>query len=356
MAGNIALISRGVCPFGNKSALAGVAGAAGAIIYNNVPGPLAGTLGEMNAIGPYVPTAGIAQSNGTALLNAITGGAALSGNLFVESIIENRTTENVLAQTLGGDQDNVLQVGAHSDSVVQGPGINDNGSGSIALLEIATNIVNYAVNNAVRFSWWSAEEFGLLGAEYYVSQLSAAERNQIRLYLNFDMVASPNYIFGVYDGDGSAFNLSGPAGSAEAEALFVDYFASVGLNSTPTEFSGRSDYGPFLEVDIAAGGLFTGAEVPKTPAQVELFGGVAGLAYDENYHEAGDTVQNLNPFAFLQNTRAIAHAVATYATSFESLPPRNATAPAKKRSLPKRAAHVHEHKGGSCGSAPKLAI
>lgn len=240
----------------------------------------------------------------------------------VNSILENRTTINVIAQTKNGDPNNVIMVGAHADSVDAGPGINDNGSGSIGILEVALNLAKYRTNNAVRFAWWSAEEFGLLGSEYYVRTLPKEEQDKIRLYLNFDMIASPNYFYGIYDGDGSGFNISGPPGSAEAEKLFEDYFKEKYIPSQPTEFSGRSDYGPFLEVGIAAGGLFTGAEVIKTPEEAIKYGGEAGVAYDVNYHKAGDNVANLNLDAFLVNSKAIAHAVATYATSFASLPPK----------------------------------
>ncbi|KAL3417278.1 peptidase family M28 [Phlyctema vagabunda] len=349
VAGSIALISRGSCEFGLKSALAGAAGAAGAIIYNNVPGLLQGTLGqETRPQGPYPPTAGISQEDGLALVAAL-GAGEVTGALTIT--LYDVTTYNVIAQTKGGDPENVIHVGAHSDSVTAGPGINDNGSGSIGLLEVATQLTKFSVNNAVRFSWWSAEESGLIGATRYVESLSKAELDKIRLYLNFDMIASPNFIYGIYDGDGSAFNLSGPPGSAEAEKLFEDYFTNeAGLPWTPTEFSGRSDYGPFLDAGIASGGLFTGAEVLKTAEEAAIFGGQAGVAYDVNYHGAGDNVANLNVGAFIQNTKAIAHAVATYAVSFDSLP-----AKTTKRELPKDTfkiprdfsePHVHSHGHG----------
>lgn len=169
----------------------------------------------------------------------------------------------------------------------------------------------------------SAEEFGLLGSTFYVASLAAAERNKIRLNLNFDMIASPNYVYSVYDGDGSAFGISGPPGSGEAERLFEDYFKNEAKQPlVPTDFDGRSDYGPFLDADIPTGGLFTGAEVLKTNAEQQLFGGEAGVAYDINYHGAGDNVANLNLIAFDVCTKAIAHAVATYGLSFDSLPPK----------------------------------
>ncbi|KAL8652095.1 MAG: hypothetical protein Q9210_002887 [Variospora velana] len=352
LTGKIALISRGSCEFGLKSALAGAAGADAAVIYNNVNGTtLTGTLGAPpRPEGPYVPTAGISLEEGTALRDQINGGANVTADLNVISVMENRTTYNVIAQTKGGDPNNVLVMTAHTDSVDAGPGINDNGSGTIGLLEVAIQLAKFSVNNAIRFVWVSAEEFGLLGSEFYVSSLSDAERARIRLDLNFDMIASPNFKYGIYDGDGSAFNVTGAPGSAEAEKLFQDYFTNdAGLKYVEDEFSGRSDYAAFQEVGIAAGGLFTGAEGIKTPEEQVLFGGQAGVAYDENYHEAGDTVANLNMDAFIQNAKAIAHATATYARSFASLPPSNGTAavPRHRRRGTLKAEHAPS---GQCGT------
>ncbi len=230
-------------------------------------------------------------------------------------------------------------VGAHSDSVVAGPGINDNGSGSVALLTIAKQLTKYSTPNAVRFAWWSAEEYGLLGAEHYVGELTQEQKDQIRLYLNFDMIASPNYVLSVHDGDGSTFNLTGPAGSAEAEKMFFDYFRDVAKKPLiEGPFDGRSDYGPFLDAGIAAGGLDTGAEGLKTEEEARMFGGTAGIAYDPNYHQAGDTIDNLAMEAFEVNAKAIAHAVATYATSFDSLGKRDVTRP-EKRAVAKKVDH-----------------
>ncbi|KAF2221849.1 hypothetical protein BDZ85DRAFT_264489 [Elsinoe ampelina] len=344
VAGNVALISRGSCEFGLKSALAGAAGASGVVIYNNINGTLSGTLGSVSRPqGPYPPTAGVSLQTGQTLLTLAQQGAL--ADLNVNAIIENRTTQNVIAQTKGGDQNNVLVIGGHSDSVAAGPGINDDGSGTVGILETAVQLAKYKVNNAVRIIWWSAEEFGLLGSEYYIRTLPQAEREKIRLYLNFDMIASPNYFYGIYDGDGSSFNLTGPPGSADAEKTFEDYFRSKNLPFQGTEFSGRSDYGPFLDVGIPAGGLFTGAEQIKTPEEAVLYGGQAGVAYDPNYHLVGDTLDNLNLEAFLINTRAIADAVAKYAVSFDSLPPAgNRTEPLRKRSgNEKRSGCNHEH-------------
>ena len=318
--GQIALISRGNCTFALKSTNAATAGAAGAVIYNNVPGSLAGTLG---GVGDYVPTVGISQEAGQALLASLQGGTAVTGDLSVNAILENRTTYNVIAETKGGDHNNVVFLGAHTDSVEAGPGINDDGSGTIGNLEVAKALSKFSTTNAVRFGFWTAEEFGLLGSTYYVSQLnqSAEEIAKVRLYLNFDMTASPNYYLAVYDGDGSSFGLTGPPGSEVIEKDFQDFYVANGQNFTATAFDGRSDYGAFLENGIPSGGLFTGAEGIKTEEDAALFGGTAGIAYDPNYHAAGDTPDNLNLDAFLLNTKSTANSIALYSTSLDSIPP-----------------------------------
>jgi Zn-dependent M28 family amino/carboxypeptidase len=226
---------------------------------------------------------------------------------------------NVIAETSGGDPDNVIVVGAHLDSVSRGPGINDNGSGSGGILEIAETFAaqDREPRNKLRFIWWGAEELGLLGSQYYVSHLSPAEKEAIALNLNFDMIGSPNYVRFVYDGNNSAFPVGpgaakGPDGSGEIEATFHNYFAGVGLASAETPFSGRSDYGPFITAGIPAGGLFTGAEGVMTAQQAAIYGGTAGAAYDPCYHLACDTFANNNNRGLDEMSDAAAHTVLTF--------------------------------------------
>ena len=107
-----------------------------------------------------------------------------------------RSAENVIAETTTGNDDEVIMVGGHLDSVIAGPGINDNGSGAATVLEVAENMRKVHPNNTVRFALWGAEEFGLLGSEHYVSSLDDEQARDIALYLNFDMLASPNYLRG----------------------------------------------------------------------------------------------------------------------------------------------------------------
>ena len=238
-----------------------------------------------------------------------------------DTATERLVTYNVLADTATGDPDSTVLVGAHLDSVPEGPGLNDNGSGAAGVLAVAEALAGTDVQNRVRFAWWGAEELNLNGADHYVSDLLSNDPGafeDIAMYLNFDMIGSPNYGRFVYDGDASTFDpgdTNVPEGSAAIEAAFHEHFASVGLASGDTEFSGRSDYGPFIEADIPSGGLFTGAEGVKTEEQAELFGGQAGVAYDSCYHSACDDISNVNLQGMEEMSDAAAAVVLRYAMS-----------------------------------------
>ncbi|MGH3815906.1 MAG: M28 family peptidase, partial [Pseudonocardiaceae bacterium] len=228
--GAVALIRRGTCTFTQKQQVAADAGVIAAVIANNEPGPLDGTLGDPAA--GRIPTGGISQADGDALLGS--GGAPTKVELRLH--YEDHVGRNVIAQTRSGRTDNVVMAGAHLDSVKEGPGINDNGSGSAALLETALQLGgNPKANNAVRFTWWGAEELGLVGSQAYVAGLSPEQQQDIALYLNFDMVGSPNAAYFAYDGDDSDAEGAGPgpAGSAQIEAAFIDYL--TGQLNVPLE-------------------------------------------------------------------------------------------------------------------------
>ena len=315
VAGRIALVQRGTCNFSVKAANAQAAGAVGVIIFNEGQPDrsdlLFGTLG-----GPVVtiPVVGTTFALGNELYSLYQSGD-VTMHIFTSTVSETRTTTNVIAETASGRTDRVVVVGAHLDSVPEGPGINDNGSGSGAILEVALQMANLKIQpvNKVRFIWFGAEEEGLLGSAYYVSQLSSRQIKDIAVMLNFDMVGSPNFVRFVYDGDGSATGIAGPNGSKAVEDVFLNYFASQGLPTEPTEFSGRSDYGPFIAVGIPAGGLFTGAEGIKTAAQAAIYGGTVGAQYDPCYHLACDTFANNSDTALDQMSDATAHAALAFA-------------------------------------------
>lgn len=314
-AGGIALIQRGTCAFGEKADNAAEAGASGVVIFNQGDGDSAdrfelfgGTLGDFAR---DIPVVSVSFAQGEEWVN--TPGLEL--HLTMETLVHEITTDNLLADTPGGREDRTVVVGGHLDSVAEGPGINDNGSGTAAILEVALQMSALGIEpeNRVRFAFWSGEEDGLIGSNHYVSQLSKSEVKKTALNLNFDMVGSPNAANFVYDGDGDAFGTAGPNGSAVIEGVFTDFFAAEGQFTDPTEFDGRSDYFGFIEAGIPAGGLFTGAEGEKTPEQVERYGGTAGEAYDPCYHQACDDIDNLDVDTLGVMSDAIAHATLTFA-------------------------------------------
>ncbi|MGH2477404.1 MAG: M28 family peptidase, partial [Candidatus Limnocylindrales bacterium] len=193
-AGNIALIQRGACSFALKAVNAEAAGASAVVIFNQGNDPtrvdlIVGTAAlppGSTAAAISVPVVGASFDDGVALSQALTARVAVPE-------AEIRTDVNVIAELPGKNDDNVVMAGAHLDSVGEGPGINDNGSGSAAILETALNIAKLEPENTLRFAWWGAEESGLIGSHAYVDGLSQAERDRIALYLNYDMVGSPNY-------------------------------------------------------------------------------------------------------------------------------------------------------------------
>lgn len=220
------------------------------------------------------------------------------------------TGYNLIADWPGGDTNQVVMAGAHLDSVTSGPGINDNGSGSAAVLETALAVARsgYQPTKHLRFAWWGAEELGLVGSRYYVNNLPSTDRAKISGYLNFDMIGSPNPGYFVYDDD--------PA----IEKTFKDYFAGLGVpTEIETEGDGRSDHASFKNVGIPVGGLFTGASRTKTSAQVQKWGGTA-TAFDRCYHSSCDTTANINDTALDRNSDAIAHAIWTLSSGTTNPP------------------------------------
>lgn len=314
-AGNIALISRGACTFAIKASNAYSAGASAVVIYNNTSGAINGTLGSGFALN--IPVTAVSQAAGQQL--AATPGLMLRVRTSTFSGLA--TTRNVIAESRDGNPDNVVMIGAHLDSVNAGPGINDNGSGTAALLETARMMAKVKPRNKLRFALWGAEESGLLGSVHYVNSLTEAQRQQIALYLNFDMIGSPNHVFFIYDGDDSdAVGAGpGPGGSAEIEKVFERFFTERGIPFKGTDFSGRSDYGPFINAGIPSGGLFTGAEGIKTAQEAALWGGTAGQPYDPCYHQACDGYANNNDRALDVNSDAVAYASLQFAMSTEAV-------------------------------------
>lgn len=287
--GKIVLLQRGLCPdattFAGRVRPAAAAGAAAVIIYATDDLPVTG--GTLNSADreKYVSAGYINKADGEALVARIQAGETIEAYFQQTQIVETRITQNVFTETKGGDPNNVIMLGAHLDSVQAGAGINDDGSGTSLILEVKTALEKFRVKNKVRFAWWAAEENGLLGSKYYTQNLNATAANNILTYLNFDMVGRG--YFGVFDGDGSTYNLTGAPGSDVIEKLFVRDLTSKGINVTAARFTGGSDYQSFMNIGKPVGGLHTGTGVEQDPC----------------YHQACDTIDNPNPTTLTINAK-----------------------------------------------------
>ena len=258
------------------------------------------------------------------------GGAALRRATGpVKVVLDGKTvrlkSRNILAQTKTGNAREVVMVGAHLDSVPAGPGLNDNGSGVAAVLEMALQMGAEApVTNAVRFAFWGAEEDRLAGSIDYVFGLSRDELNDIALYLNLDMIGSPNAGYFTYDGDQSGVAAADvdediPIGSAGLERTLAGHLNLSGKRPADTPLLANTDVSAFLTAAVPVGGLTTGGPQDKTIVQARLWGGKAGEPFDPNYHGPRDTAKAVNRDALALMASAAAFAVGTYAESIDGV-------------------------------------
>jgi Zn-dependent M28 family amino/carboxypeptidase len=331
LGGKVAVIQRGTCDFGLKAENAQKAGASAVVLFNE------GTIGDPDrnglingTLGGYavtIPVLGATYETGKYLVDHPAATVSLSSTTKFEAL----TTNNLIAETKTGRTDRTIISGAHLDSVPEGPGINDDGSGSATQLEIALQMAKLGIKpvNQVRFIWFSGEEQGLFGSIHYADNLSKSERSSVIAMLDFDMLASPNYALQIYDGDGSEFGVAGPNGSGTVESVFQKFYDARGLYTERIAFDGRSDYDEFTVVGIPAGGIAAGAEVHKTPFQQSKWGGTVSdtLAgqFDPCYHLACDSYgikghpDNINDTALDVNSDAVAHSVLTFASTTSSV-------------------------------------
>ena len=311
--GAVVLVDRGSCPFAQKEDAAAQRGAVALIVADNVDEQeMGGTLGANTNV--KIPVVSVTRSVGVQL-RAQPGAASITLN----ASSKNFKARNVIAQTKTGSPTDVVMAGAHLDSVPEGPGINDDGSGVAAILETAVQLGNSPqVHNAVRFGFWGAEELGLIGSHNYVETLNLEDLKNIALYLNFDMLASPNPGYFTLDGDQSLpADARGhpvvPEGSAGIERTLVGYLKSEGKTPQDTSFDGRSDYDGFTLAGIPAGGLFSGAEAKMSDDQAKLWGGTSGAPFDPNYHQKTDTLDHIDRTSLGIQGSGVAYTVALYA-------------------------------------------
>ncbi|GAA5144193.1 hypothetical protein GCM10023321_00010 [Pseudonocardia eucalypti] len=401
--GSIALVQRGGCPFTEKARNAQGAGAAAVLVMNEGQPDRTAVFGGTLA-GPEfrVPVLALDYQVGAELAGAAAGPDRPVVHVATRTSNDNPETQNIVADLPGGRPDRVVTVGAHLDSVPEGPGINDDGSGVATLLDLAERLSPVGAGpssrplgrdplppsgaavppapepgavgsgplgrdplpssaaapspgspaapagspaappagsgvappggspaappggsgvapppvpprNHLRFAFFGAEELGLLGSEHYVATLPAEERARLMVYLNFDMLGSPNYARFVYSG--GSVESPAPPGSDAVTKVFTDHFDAVGLTYTTTPLDGRSDYGPFAGIGVPVGGLFSGGEEEKSRAMADRYGGEAGVAFDRCYHQACDTERNISDRSLAELGAAAEHAVRHFAAA-----------------------------------------
>jgi Zn-dependent M28 family amino/carboxypeptidase len=278
--GRIALARRGVCPFRDKARSAEAMGAEGLVVAD----------GE-NA----EPPRGSLVRPGIGIPAVAAGSAALGlrgrVRLAVDAEAAEETTRNVIAERPG--EGRVAMIGAHLDSVDEGPGLNDNGSGVAATLALAERL---RARRGLRFGFWGAEELGLYGSRHYVEALSPAERRRIGGYVNLDMVGSPNGVRHLY-GDG------------RVRAALAAALRARRLRFETIELGGSSDHAPFEDAGISVGGLYSGSGERKTASQAREYGGRAGRPLDACYHRRCDTLERVDVDLLVQLADAAGRAL-----------------------------------------------
>ena len=337
VAGAVVLVDRGGCPFSDQQAAAAERGAVALLIADDVDeNRMDATLGPDTEV--RIPVLSVTRSEG-ARLRADTG-ENVTVTLNAGTLIQK--TRNVIAQTTTGSTTDVVVVGAHLDSVPWGPGINDNGSGVAAVLETALQLGSAPpVRNAVRFALWSAEELGLQGSRNYVESLDEDQLTDIAMYLNFDMLASQNPGYFVYQG-----GVTVPPGSEGINRTFAAYLRDAGKTPQNIAMTPRSDFDDFVLAGVPVGGLFSGAEKPMTAAQAGLWGGIAGQAFDPNYHRSTDTLRNVSRRAMAINGGGVAYAVGLYANYLSG---HNGVPARDDRTRNPRPCAAGAHRSPSCG-------
>ncbi len=319
VAGRVALIQRGTCNFGQKAANAQAAGASGVVIFNegNTPerrGPFSGSLvlDDGSPAVLHVPVVFVPFSVGSDLrsqyLTAVTGGSTLPTlTIEVKTISRpNAIDYNVIAESRGGDPNKVLVVDAHLDAIY-GAGMLDNASGSAAILDVAEKLQNTPTPNKLRFIWFGGEELGLLGSQFYVNNLSPAERAKVRFDLDADVLGTPNYVVGVLDpkgvnlfgrGPGTPMPPSITVPSRVGRDAGIDYLKSIGVRNVKFSADGTDAF-VFEQAGIPASGVLTGQDCCKLPTDVALFGGKTGNFEGNLGSTDGGCVDN--PFRWCDN-------------------------------------------------------
>ena len=307
--GAIVVVRSGDCLRRDQVIAAQQAGAAAFIaVYPWAP---AGAVYRATLLEPgflTIPAAGVTGEAAEALVAA--AGAGEPARLVTRARTRQVPTRSIIAELPGSQPGAVIMLGAHLDSGLDGPGVNDDGSGVAALLEIARALGGTRPRATIRLAFWSGEELGLHGSYRYASALSKEDALAILVYANADMIASPNGFAGVYDEPGA------PAGSNVARALLTSAVERAGGTPIGVDVGGGSDHRGFADAGVATAGVFSGAGEPVTAEQAATTGAIGGRPADACYHQPCDDLANVN----LGLARTLAAALADFAVRVASNP------------------------------------
>lgn len=284
--GAVALTPPGRC-FRRDVVLHAVAAGASALVVGYPQWPT-GQVRRPTLLAPEgidIPALSASGPLGDALRDAADEGSQVT--ISVHTRIEAAMVQNVIAES-HAVAERIVILGGHLDSVNDGPGINDNGSGVAALLDVARVMAEAHPRVRVRFAFFGGEEYGLFGSLAYMDTLHSAERGEIAAYVNLDMIGSPNFVPIVYDASSAA------PGSRAITDFLVGYLRKAGIGAERTDIGSSSDHVAFDGAGIPTGGIFSGASEIKTAQQAEAFGGTTGEALDACYHLACDTAANVD--------------------------------------------------------------
>jgi Zn-dependent M28 family amino/carboxypeptidase len=322
-AGNVALVQRGTCAIRVKVNNAIQSGAKAVIVYNNTPGTLFAGLGSPIP-SETTPIIFATPELGAELKSAMQNGELPSVHIKFNLIKKSGVSHNIIAESVGGNPDHVVMVGAHLDSAAGNSGMNDNGSAAATVLETALLMQKVKPVNKLRFAWWTGEELGMLGSNYYVANLNAAEKAKIKVYLNYEILGAPNggrFIMGTADG-------ITPAGSEKITKLYENYFKSAKLkyftfDPRMGDAGIRSDMYAFMQAGIPSGYIVTGADLVWNDYFDTIFTDLSkrtvGKSSHPCYHQACDTLNdaNFDYDLYLQMSKAAAYAIYSYSMDID---------------------------------------
>lgn len=200
---------------------------------------------------------------------------------------------NIIATQLGKtNPDDIYIICAHYDSV-DDYSVDDNASGTAAVLEIARVLSTQCFDNTIIYALWDEEEDGLVGSRYYANAAGVNGDNILGV-LNLDMMA--------YDGDGDNdfdIDVRNIAGSLTLKDDMLTALTSSGLNlnaNVVNPGSGASDHFWFWSNGFPA-----------------IFVGESWFNNDEtpNYHTANDRFVDLDMNYFTDLTKLSLYYMAT---------------------------------------------